>query len=45
VAAVGVEAGCPARARPAVPALLAAMAGLQAWANGSFLVELFALYR
>jgi hypothetical protein len=45
VAAVGVEAGCPARARPVVPVLLAAMAGLQAWANGSFLVELFALYR
>jgi hypothetical protein len=45
VAAVGVEAACPARARPVVPALLAAMAGLQAWANGSFLVELHGLYR
>jgi hypothetical protein len=45
VTAVGVEAGCPVRARPAVPALLTVMAGLQAWANGSLLVELHGLYR
>ena len=45
VAAVGVEAGCPARARPVVPVMLTAMAGLQAWANGSFLFELHAVYR
>lgn len=45
VAAMGVEAGVAARIRPAVPVLLAAMAGLQAWTNGSFLVELLGLYR
>jgi hypothetical protein len=45
VAAAAVEAGCPARARPAVPVLVGAMAGLQAWTNGSFLVELYRLYR
>jgi hypothetical protein len=45
VAAVGVEEGCPSWARPAVPSLVAAMAGLQAWANASFLVELYRLYR
>jgi hypothetical protein len=45
VAAMGVEAGGPARIRPVVPLLLVVMAGLQAWANGSFLVELLGLYR
>jgi hypothetical protein len=45
VAAVAIEAGCPARARRAVPALLCLMAGLQAWANGALFIELHRLYR
>jgi hypothetical protein len=45
VAALGVEEGCRPWARPVVPALMMAMAGLQAWANGSFLLELHRVYR